>query len=282
MPGSGLRTIHDRLPGLRGLHARFAALEKRLITQWPTPARMLPLPHILGIGATKAGTTWLYRVLDAHPDVYFPRHKEQHYFDRHYDATLMLYASRYWRGRGTIRADITPAYSVLPPDRIRFVRTIMPDARVIFIMRDPIARTWSEAMHILLRKGDYAGPNKRRLEDVPRQEILDMLNAEELRLRSDYERILDNWLSVFPREQVYITFFERISTEPEQLLREVCEHAGINPDIDWSGVPVRQKFNTNPSTTIPAEPLALLHERYDPMIERLAERFGAPVEAWRS
>jgi hypothetical protein len=38
-------------------------------------------PNFLGIGAQKAGTTWLHHNLQAHPDVWMPRVKEVHYFD---------------------------------------------------------------------------------------------------------------------------------------------------------------------------------------------------------
>jgi len=38
-------------------------------------------PDFIGIGAQKAGTTWLHRNLQAHPEIHMPR-KEVHYFDR--------------------------------------------------------------------------------------------------------------------------------------------------------------------------------------------------------
>ena len=38
-------------------------------------------PHFIGIGAQKAGTTWLYRNLQEHPEVWLPPEKELHYFD---------------------------------------------------------------------------------------------------------------------------------------------------------------------------------------------------------
>ena len=41
-----------------------------------------PLPHFLGIGAQKAGMTWLAQHLSRHPNVFMPEKKELHYFDR--------------------------------------------------------------------------------------------------------------------------------------------------------------------------------------------------------
>ncbi len=43
---------------------------------------MLPTVDFLGIGAQRAGTTWLYRCLQRHPQLYLPGTKELHYFDR--------------------------------------------------------------------------------------------------------------------------------------------------------------------------------------------------------
>ncbi len=271
-----LRDLHAHVWPVRYLHARYAALEKWLILRHALPAERLPLPDFLGIGAPKAGTTWLYRNLLAHPDIYFPRYKEQHYFDRHYDASLLLYGSRYRRGRGKVKGDITPAYSILPVERIRFIRRIMPDVRLIYILRNPIERTWSETMHNLLRKD-----HKRQLEQVPPDEIIATLNSEAVVRRSGYLTNLDNWLSVFPPEQLFVTFYERIRAEPRALLQDVFAHIGVRQDVDWAAFPAELEFNVNPRTEIPPQCLALLQERYCPLIEQLHERFGAPVASWR-
>lgn len=269
-----LRNLHDRIGPVHFLHTRYALLEKWLIRRGAP--YVLPLPDFLCIGATKAGTTWLYYNLEAHPDVYFPHSKEQHYFDRNYDLSLPFYSYRYWRGRHKTKGDVTPAYSILPMERIRFIRKIMPDVRLIYILRNPIERTWSEVLHNLLRKA-----NKRRFEQVPEPEIIATINSEPIQVRSAYLANLDNWQSVFPGDQLYVTFFERISTEPQQLLQDVMGHIGVSSDIDWAAMPFNQKFNVNPAVEIPQTYLELLQERYCPMIETLYERFGAPVEAWR-
>ncbi|MFL5992247.1 MAG: hypothetical protein ACJ73W_09685, partial [Rubrobacteraceae bacterium] len=41
----------------------------------------MTFPEYIGIGAQKAGTTWLHRNLQAHPGIWMPREKELHYFD---------------------------------------------------------------------------------------------------------------------------------------------------------------------------------------------------------
>jgi hypothetical protein len=46
--------------------------------------RELRFPDFIGIGAQKAGTTWLYRMLEQHPDIWVPPLKEIHYFNTLY------------------------------------------------------------------------------------------------------------------------------------------------------------------------------------------------------
>jgi len=57
-----------------------------------TPAQRDWLPDFLGIGAQKAGTSWLYENLVNHPEIWFPTRKEIHYFDRSpkYRSTSLL------------------------------------------------------------------------------------------------------------------------------------------------------------------------------------------------
>ena len=45
-------------------------------------------PHFLGIGAQRAGTTWLHSTLASHPEIWMPRIKEIHYFDRKYPVSI--------------------------------------------------------------------------------------------------------------------------------------------------------------------------------------------------
>src|SRR5690242_8404543 len=40
-----------------------------------------PSPDFLCVGAQKAGTSWLYRQLEPHPDFWMPPVKELHYLD---------------------------------------------------------------------------------------------------------------------------------------------------------------------------------------------------------
>ena len=147
-------------------------------------------PDFIGIGAQKAGTTWLGRNLRLHPEIWMPGIKELHYFNerindpknlistalrqdngrRHREPALApagqespptppepvlqedflwdlryyagapgdgWYASLFEPGRGKVKGEITPAYSMLGRDSIARVHDLVPEAKLIFMMRNP-------------------------------------------------------------------------------------------------------------------------------------------------
>jgi hypothetical protein len=273
---TALKRFYRAVGPVRRVMGLVAAAEKSLYTRGVLSSGWLNLPNFLGIGAPRAGTTWLDRNLRAHPDLYLPDHKELHYFDRYYHTPLVVYTRRFRAGRGRVKGEITPAYSVLPVERIRFIHTLMPDVRLILILRNPIDRCWSETVYNL-RRNTSAPP----LEDIPHDVLRHLIESEATTSRSDYLHNLDNWLSVYPPEQLLVTFYESISREPQQLLTHVFEHIGVRTDIAWETMPFREHFNVNPKTDIPADLRALLEDRYCAEIEALAARFGAPVTRWR-
>ena len=51
------------------------------------------LPTFLFVGADKCGSTWLFKVLQQHPQCFVPAAKDIYFFDRYYGRGLQWYAS---------------------------------------------------------------------------------------------------------------------------------------------------------------------------------------------
>lgn len=269
---------------LRPLLSTYGRVEKWRYTRGLCATDHLCLPDFLGIGAQRAGTTWLYENLRCHPEVFLPEHKELHYFDETFHRSLRFYAKQFEPGHYQVKGEITPAYGILPIERIRFIHTIMPEVKPIFMMRNPIDRAWSQAvMDLVTRK-------KRKLADVTDAKFTAYLTSEPCIKRSDYLTILDNWISVFPREQLYIGFFEDIINRPRERLSDIFSHLGVSDEVDWTRFPVNRVIlpyagpvdghQSSPAYMRP-EIRRFLEQMYKPDIERLYERFGRPIAGWR-
>src|SRR5688572_28682213 len=220
-------------------------LEKAWLALYPERARRHALPDFLGIGAQKAGTTWLYENLRRHTEVFVPATKELHYFDLHYGRLLREYAAHFELGRGRVAGEVTPAYSILPRSRIRFVRAIMPAVRLILLLRNPVDRAWSQAvMDLGHRRG-------RKASDIPEAEAIEFVESEPCRRRGAYPDILASWLASFPREQLFIGFFEDIVERPRMLLTEVFRHLRVSTQVDWKQFADAERVLPNLARIVP-------------------------------
>jgi hypothetical protein len=105
------------------------------------------LPAFLGIGTQKGGTTTLQRLLEQHPQAWLPPAKELQFFSLHYALGPEWYAEQFAAAAPEqICGDITPYYLFHPQAPQRIAR-LLPDVKLIVLLRDPVERTLSQVFH---------------------------------------------------------------------------------------------------------------------------------------
>jgi Sulfotransferase domain len=265
MRGVPERTGGRRLVALEvlDLHSR---LDRTVRLRWR--GLLPPLPTFLLIGAPQCGTTWLHVQLLKHPDVAVPR-KEIRYFTGRLYRSLRWYGD-YYRGLEATpaRGDMSPNYYRLTPDGIRLVRDLMPDARLLFIARDPVDRAWS-AYRRARPEGEVAtvahvGGFLKRSRD---RRLPGLDGGSE---NGRYAASLANWLQRFPREQLLVLPFDRIALDPAGMLSDVLVHIGVDPArFPWSALS-QSKVNANPPARMPDDVRGFLSRHFDGEREALA------------
>jgi hypothetical protein len=192
-------------------------------------------PDFLVISPPKTGSSWLAANLRCHPEVFIPEIKEIKYFSSLVKwLDLGWYLDHFSAAAGRVKGEASPSYSILPVERIRLIRALMRDVKLIFLMRDPVSRAWSHAKHTYrFREANFAK------FDGAFEEITDAEWAENFchdwpLASGDYLGQLRRWLSVFPRQQLYLGFYESIVACPERLLRDIFVFLGVDPNVDFS------------------------------------------------
>ena len=113
--------------------------------------RFRELPSVVVIGAQKAGTTQLYSYVTTHPRVFPAARKEVNYFSAHVDRPVDWYRSQFPLRRslaavGGLSIDASPSYMPVP-HALRSMRSVLPEAKIIAILRDPVSRAFSHYQH---------------------------------------------------------------------------------------------------------------------------------------
>lgn len=195
------------------------------------------MPRFLGIGAMRSGTSWLAAHLESHPGVWM-KGKEIHFFNRKIhrrrlplptaEASARIdYAVRFLPGtiRGKVTGEITPAYAILSREMIAKVHSWVPDAKLLFIMRDPVERAWSQA------RKDYPELTGKPVAEASRDELAEFLDSPAVRRRGDYAACLANWMSVYPRERFWLGLLDDVRVDPAGVLRDVFDFLELDPAV---------------------------------------------------
>lgn len=191
-------------------------------------------PTFLGIGAQKAGTTWLHRMLRLHPDIGMPEQKELHFWDRGSTDTAGIagYKSLFAPLRGHARGEITPSYAILPPERITLMHRELPGLRLLYVLRNPIERAWSQARMELARHVDRHGQPP---DDISAW-LEQRLRSEESISRGDYATCLQNWQTYYGRDALRVFIYEEAFASPRCFLQDCAAHLGVDPGY-YTGIP---------------------------------------------
>jgi Sulfotransferase domain len=232
--------------------------------------------HFLGIGAQKAGTTWIYQHLSQHPQICFPAGKEIHFWDIYRNKGTEWWIDLFAADpEGRKQGEITPAYATLDEGTIREIARISPNIRIFYSIRNPIARAWSSALMAL-------GRAEMTIDEASNLWFLEHFKSAGSRCRGDYLSCLKRWRSVFSDEQFLTIMFDDIIRDPRGVLAMLCRHLGI--DLNWVGEVPSAELATpvfaGPSHDLPEPLLAFLRALYKPMINPLSELLGRDLPPW--
>lgn len=201
-------------------------------------------PAFFLIGAQKAGTTWLWKMLEHHPGTSLPSPKELHYFgsaelyskgDDWYfnffkgldpdkvigEASTTYFYDRvpYWHNESSL-IEFDESLPPIP----ELISRKFPEAKFIVVLRDPVRRAISAYLH-WMKKGS-APPLlglKKTATTLPKMRIVEY---------GLYAKYLKFWMKHIPSDRFRIIFFEdQITKNWDQTLTDTYEYLGLDPDF---------------------------------------------------
>jgi len=263
------------------------------------------LPTFLGIGAQKAGTTWLYEMLKKHPEICVPSQvKELMFFDvqKNYSSLgiegYLSYFHNCDGNRHKAIGEITPGYLWTAPFckekyaisqfRIntpkRVYENLGSSIKLIVLLRNPVKRAVSAYLHHLYKK--RYSLNESILDIGQRHGIIHM---------GFYYRHLIHWMKYFPLTSFNIAIYEQVTKNKNDYLKNLFDFLGVDreyipPDqnkryqkkFDYEhktdGIYIIQ--NTQKTKVVSRDELKALYEIFEEDIFKLKKDFGLDVSEW--
>ena len=243
------------------------------------------LPDFMIIGTQKGGTTSLYKYLAKHPDLK-PNYvvKELSSFDEDYSRGGVWYRSNFpKRKKGKLYFEGTTHYLYNPLVSGR-VRKMLPNVKIIILLRDPIDRAYSSYKHQV-----RAGREPLSFEEAIQAES-ERLKGEKEKLLTDpayisynynhfsyiergkYDDQINNWLEYFPKEQMLILSSKDFFKNTDNSLKQIYDFL----DIRYVKTIIKKKHNTGDYKDTMSEEmrekLKLIFEPHNIKLQKLLEK----------
>jgi hypothetical protein len=276
---------------------------------------------LMCVGATKAGTSWLYRALFRHPECHLRTRKELHYFDtvetgnfdrqigvttrelialearddrpwnyraRHRDLTEWLalmqgraadmsgylaYLSQHRADRRLV-GDITPAYALLPADRLRQIASMAADVRFVYLLRDPVSRLWSH-VRMLASRVAREGHGFAEAAFAALDRVLEGQDAPTLE-RGDYAGAIARLDAAVDPRRLLVMFQDDLMTRDGWV--RLCTFLGIGPiEADFD-----RRVHAGVALDLAPDRRRAAARLLRPQYDFAARRFGTLPQSWQA
>ena len=185
-------------------------------------------PNLFVIGAMKSGTSYLWRLLDAHPSIFMSEPKEPCYFVAPEDLKRLfplMWRRQYWKSERNYlslfdaaenapvvgEASVFYAYLPLAPGVADRIRRFNPEARFLYLMRDPVERTLSHYWHNVRYFGEHRPIERAIRDDLQYIEI------------GNYAAQLKEYYRIFDRSRLLALTYEDLTEDPTATMDQVFD-----------------------------------------------------------
>lgn len=249
------------------------------------------MKHLFIVGAQRSGTTYLYKVLDAHPEICMakPIKPEPKYFMNAENAAAGYdaYFSKYFAEAGNVTWLGEKSTSYIESEEAALaIKRIIPDATIIVMLRDPVERAISH--YSFTREHDLEPYDiERAIQEEPKRKDSWHLAAKTsvtpyaYTERGKYAQYLERWERLFGKERLILLVAEQFIGN-QTAVAALYRRLGIDPDIVPDSLTERVNAGSpgRVKCTLTDEFRASLRDMFRPWNRQLEERYGLELSCW--
>lgn len=172
--------------------------------------------------------------------------------------------------QGKLLGEVTPTYSTIPDDGIAYVRELLREPKIIYIIRHPVTRALSQIrMNIRKQRGSSTADN---CYEVTPKEWGDHVSNWDVQQRGRYSRYIPAWRQVFPENKMMFVPYQRISKEPLNVLSEIEEFLNLSPCGKYEKA--SRRIHAGNRLSIPESVISAVHDNVKDEVAFLRSYFG--------
>ena len=196
-------------------------------------------PNLFVIGASKCGTTTLWNILSQHSDIFMSLQKEPWFFSfNDYKKRMGWYISLFHTVKNEkFIGEASPIYSetTLIPELPERIHSFNPEAKIIYIVREPIDRLKSVWRQTLSsghwQKNKYKDYTDVNVPLMPKKFEKAIFEYPPFLEATRYWTHLNNYRKFYKDSQILLLFFEDLKNDPEMVYKTMCNFLEIEPEI---------------------------------------------------
>ncbi len=185
------------------------------------------LPTFICIGGQRCGSTWLHKVIQEHPDIVMSP-KEYSFFNlklrtEGFEPYYACFEKNSAQDIAKARGDVTPTYSAMFPYEIELVSNLLPDLKIIYIIRNPVDRLISS----ITRGWTYSYVDKAAFKKTNIFALLRYVDTSLSYRLTDYSSAYKNWNRFFDADQILVRKYDDLTSNPKMLINDVLRFIDV-------------------------------------------------------
>ena len=232
-----------------------------------------------GIGCVRCGSSFIWRELSKHPEIYTTKAKELHYFNNIRKRSCNRYKRNFKKNEeNKLAGEYTPSYFYNKP-AMRRINKFFPDAKLIISFRNPVERAFSNWKHAT------------HFRRIPRMKFMESFEVERIKDQGIYADRLKFLYSIVDKSQVHIIWHDELLNDTQATWNELQNFLGIK-QIECSTERyvfryereknyIRREKNLNKQKPTPKEQ-AKWRKFYEKDIQKLEKITNKDLSHWRT
>lgn len=176
--------------------------------------------------------------------------------------------------------DISPEYALINQVGFENIKAITDNLKLVFILRDPVERSWSGMIQELKNKPN-ASEQLTAMANSTVEDLVKRAKTPNIQKRSDYLATFGAIKAAGLMDCLKVIFYDDIVNQPDSVIETIYQHIGIEKPVVSNNV-IEKVIHKSPTVVMPEQFMIQMREVYAPMLVQIDSEFVSLPDSWKN